>query len=139
MKPPPLTRYIGAAERATKALLEKELSSEGIGYYEWTILAFVSNGAQSTASIIQKQAKGQILNHSPATKQIIAHMLMKQLLINTEQDTLELTEKGQDIFDMLSERIKGLTAPLFEDLPLEDLQTTIQVLEKVTRRAKAQM
>lgn len=58
MPTPPLTRSIGSAERALRALLERELSREHLSFAQWTALVFSSASPLSIAEIAQRQLAG---------------------------------------------------------------------------------
>lgn len=132
---PPLTRSIGSAERALRALLERELSSEHLSFAQWTALVFSSAAPLSTAELAERQLAGHVVSSESETNQAIDGLLGCGALTLAPDGLLHHTEKGRGIFSKLSKSIEHITSNLFESLPQADLEATHRTLLAVADRA----
>jgi hypothetical protein len=135
MSTPPLTRSVGSAERAMRALLERELARENLSFAQWTALVFTSTSALSVAKIAQRQIAGHVVTGESETQTAIELLLGSGVLSGTPDEGLQHTEKGRGLFKSLSESIEQITNSLYGDLPPADLEATHRTLLEVASRA----
>jgi hypothetical protein len=118
--PPVLTgRHIGAASRATGALLDQLLDRADLPFGDWTVLfTLAGTGPLAPDDLVRQQADG----------------------LKLPEATARATVDGlQAVFRPLSDAVGRITVDLYGDLPPADLEATRRTLEEVTRRANARL
>jgi DNA-binding MarR family transcriptional regulator len=145
--PPVLTgRHIGAASRATGALLDQLLDEADLPFGEWTVLfTLAGTGPLAPDELVRQQADG--LKVPEATVRATVDGLLASGLIGLglgpaggdSDGRLVLTAAGEAVFRPISDAVGRITADLYGDLPAADLEATRRTLEEVTRRANARL
>jgi DNA-binding MarR family transcriptional regulator len=143
--PPVLTgRHIGAAARATSALLDQLLDEAGLSFVEGTALfALDASGPLAPDDLVRQQAAG--LKEPEATVRATVDGLLASGLIGLgpaggdSDGRLVLTAAGEALFRPISDAVGRITVDLYGDLPAADLEATRRTLEEVTRRANARL
>jgi len=135
MSTPPLTRSVGSAERAMRALLEHMLASKHLSFAQWTALVFTSFAPLSTAEIVQRQLAGHVVGNEPEARQAVEDLIGLSLLTGDPDKLLRHTEEGRDLFASLSKSVEQITGILFGDLPQADLEATHRTLLEIATRA----
>lgn len=131
----PLTRSIGSAERAMRALLERELAREQLSFAQWTALVFTSAAPLSAEQIVQRQLAGHVVASEPEARDAIANLVALGTLTSDADGPLLHSEKGRDLFTALSKSVEQITSTLYGDLPQVDLEATHRTLQEVAARA----
>lgn len=134
MKPtPPLTRFIGEAERTLQALLKHQLDRAGLRFEEWVTLTIVSGAtAPDKATLLRQIAAAKVV--APGDEADLLHAMIQRGHIEGDS-ALALSAEGRAVFEPLRDAIRGITSGLFAELSADDLDTTRRVLETVTQRA----
>lgn len=133
---PPLTRYVGTAERTLQALLETELGRAGLSFPEWTVLTFLNSaGALAREQLAAALASGLIAGRKEADA-LIGAMIGKGL-IAAGDGGLSIAVAGAEIYLPVRKAVESITTGLTEGIPEVDLATTRRTLEALTRRAAA--
>jgi len=147
--PPVLTgRHIGAASRATGALLDQLLDQADLPFGDWTVLfTLAGTGPLAPDDLVRQQAEG--LKVPEATARVTVDGLLASGLVGPAEgggdgdgdgdDRLALTAAGEAAFRPLSDAVGRITVDLYGDLPAADLEATRRTLEEVTRRANARL
>lgn len=135
MPTPPLTRSIGTAERALRALLERELSREQVSFAQWTALVFTSAAPLSMAEVAQRQLAGRVVASESESRREVQGLLARGSLTQQAGGALQHSEQGRALFTRLSQAVEQLTGTLFADLPPADLEATHRTLLEVGNRA----
>jgi DNA-binding MarR family transcriptional regulator len=143
--PPVLTgRHIGAASRATGALLDQLLDEADLPFGEWTVLfTLAGTGPLAPDELVRQQADG--LRLPEATVRATVDGLLASGLVGLgpaegdSGDRLQLTAAGEAVFRPISDAVGRITVDLYGDLPAADLEATRRTLEEVTRRANARL
>jgi hypothetical protein len=135
MSIPPLTRSVGTAERAMRALLEREPARENLSFAQWTALVFTNAAPLSVAQIAQRQLAGHVVASESEARQAVDDLLGLGILANGGDGALQHTEKGRRVFASLSQSIEELTRSLYGDLPPTDIEATHRTLVEVANRA----
>lgn len=150
---PPLTRDIGEAERALRALLERQLAPARLSFPAWTVLVFLESAApQTQAALVQRQLDGHVAPTRAAAQATIDHLFAAGLLtfadvsaastpgggpVAAELRPLVRTPAGDAVFRPVRDAVARVTRSLFGDLPVNDLEATRRTLGEVARRAHA--
>lgn len=135
MTTPPLTRSVGNAERAMRALLERELASEGLTFAHWTALVFAGGTPLSPSQIAQRQLAGHVVASEAEALAAIARLADAALLQSAPDGGLQHTEAGRSLFAKLSKSVEDITGTLFAGLPEADLEATHRTLLEIAGRA----
>ncbi|MBI3562075.1 MAG: hypothetical protein HY080_10215 [Gammaproteobacteria bacterium] len=135
MPPPPLTRSIGSAERAMRALLEQMLQGAHLSFAEWTVLAFTNTSPLSSAQIVQRQISGHVVADTAQAQESIDNLLAAGLITANQDKLLMHTNQGAAVFPPLSNEIETITRHLYGDLPIADLDATHRTLLEIATRA----
>ena len=135
MATPPLTRSIGSAERAMRALLERELARERLSFAQWTALVFTSAASLSPQQVGQRQLAGHAVASEAEAQDVIASLVALGALTNNANGSLQHSERGRGLFVSLSNSVERITSALYGDLPQVDLEATHRTLLEVAARA----
>ena len=144
---PALTRDIGQAERALRALLEVELVEANLSFPGWTVLVFLDGaGSLTRAELIGRQLAGHVAPDAAAAGSALDDLLSAGLLApagdgGPEGDggdvRLVATAAGEAAFRRVRQAVAGITDELYGDLPAADLEATHRTLAEIARRAAA--
>src|ERR671916_2114314 len=82
---PNLTRDIGQAERAMRALLERLLDEAGLLFAEWTVLVFLDGASTLTHDeLVRRQVDGRVVTEAGA-RAAVDGLLRRGLLISADK------------------------------------------------------
>jgi DNA-binding MarR family transcriptional regulator len=138
--PPALTgRDIGAAARATGALLDRLLDAADLPFGEWTVLfTLAGTGPLDRDELVHRQASG--LKVPEATARATLDGMVAAGLLTRVGDGgthVEPTAAGTAVYRPIRAEIDRIAGDLYGDLPPDDLAATRRTLQEVTRRADA--
>lgn len=129
---PPITRFIGEAERALQALLQRQLQKAGMSFPEWVALTILSGGQLTAEGLAQAIAGARVM--APGREMtVVKDLIGKELVAHGEN--LSMTQRGLDVFQPLRDSVRGVTSHLVADVSSDDLAVTRYVLETLTSRA----
>lgn len=134
MTTPPLSRTLGPAERALRALLDRELARERLSFPEWTALVFTRSSPLTNDEIARRQLAGYVVADA---SEAVAALVRAGLLARDTDARLSQTEQGRRVFADISEAVEKVTEALWGDLPVADLEATHRTLAEVTARARS--
>jgi len=151
-KTPALTRDIGRAERAMRALLEGLLDGAGLSFCEWTVLVFLDGaGPLARGELVRRQVDGRVAAEAKA-RAAVDGLLSRGLLAPNERargaggpygdsgaPRLAPTAAGEAAYRPVRRVVSRVTDELFSGLPEADLEATRRTLEEVARRADARL
>ena len=129
---PPITRFIGEAERTLQALLQRQLEKAGMSFPEWVALTILSGGQLTAEGLVQAIADARVV--VPGREMTVVDDLIGKELVARGQN-LSMTQRGLDVFQPLRDRVRGVTSRLVADVSSDDLAVTRRVLETLTSRA----
>lgn len=129
---PPITRFIGEAERTLQALLQRQLQKAGMSFPEWVALTILSGGQLTAEGLAQAIADARVV--VPGREMTVVDDLIGKELVARGQN-LSMTQRGLDVFQSLRDSVRGVTSRLVADVPSDDLAVTRRVLETLTSRA----
>lgn len=131
---PPLTRYLGKAERTLQALLQTQLKAANFTFPEWTVLTFLSGGEPlDQERLVHALENGHVLDRPSAIGLIEA--MAVSALIRDDQGGYRITEGALERYRPLRERVATITSELVEGIPDEDMDATRRTLDTVALRA----
>jgi DNA-binding MarR family transcriptional regulator len=142
-------RDIGAAQRATRALLDRLLDAAGLPFDQWTVLFTIGGSGPLPASVlVQGQVEG--LKVTPGVgRTTVAAVVDAGLIapatgpdaapVSTDDPVLDFTPEGEGVYAPIRQAVDQITAELYSDLPAADLEATHRTLTEVTRRANARL
>jgi DNA-binding MarR family transcriptional regulator len=146
--PPALTgRDIGAAAKATGALLGPLLDAADLPFEEWTVLfTLAGTGPVRRRALIAQQA-GDLKVPESTTRATVDGMVAAGLIAPAEDadvadaddPRLAPTAAGLAVYQPIREQVNQIAAELYGDLPPDDLVATRRTLDEVTRRANARL
>ncbi|MFB8342729.1 hypothetical protein ACWGNA_25760 [Brucella cytisi] len=129
---PPITRFIGEAERTLQALLQRQLQKAGMSFPEWVALTILSGGQLTAEGLAQAITDARVV--VPGREMTVVDDLIGKELVARGQN-LSMTQRGLDVFQPLRDSVRGVTSRLVADVPSDDLVVTRRVLETLTSRA----
>ncbi|MCW3063185.1 MAG: hypothetical protein JWN32_357 [Solirubrobacterales bacterium] len=137
---PPLTQYIGRTERTLRALMDQVLAGAGGTFHQWVALNFTASGGES---IDRSQLVGQLANavriDGTAAEATITEMTDERLLQTASGSLVALSDAGRERYARTRAAIEQTTAPLFADIPADDMAAARRVLTTVAERADTQL
>jgi len=138
---PPLTRYLGTAERTLRVLLEQLIDEAGLSFPEWTTLVVLDTaGPLGRDDLVRRQVAGRVAGEALAAASI-DDLVSSGLIapVGDDDPNLALTAAGEVVFRPLRQTVTRITDDLYGDLPPTDLAATQRTLEEITRRATARL
>jgi DNA-binding MarR family transcriptional regulator len=140
---PALTgRDIGAAAKATGALLDRLLDAADLPFGEWTVLfTLAGTGPLERDELVRQQAAGRKVPEATARATVdgmVAAGLVALAGDGGDGGTrVEPTAAGSAVYRPIRAEVDRIAADLYGDLPADDLAATQRTLQEVTRRADA--
>lgn len=130
-------QIIGQAERATRAVFDRFLATDGTDFTQWVVLNLLAadGGDADEAAHLQRVAAG--LKVDIATVRLALDQLVEAGLVTRQASRLSLTAAGERTRARVQAGVDTISARLYGDLPADDLQTAGSVLTIVTERANA--
>ena len=136
------SQILGLAGNASRALLERALTSSDLTYGHWVTLKLAADNAPTVdrAALTGQAADGVKVTPEQASA-CIADLTTRDLLATTpgEQSRVGLTPTGQALYTRLSAELAPVTARVYRDLPPDDLATAGRVLTTITTRINAEL
>jgi hypothetical protein len=123
---------IGQAHYATRAALENILGTRGLGFPAWVTLTAVHDGRNSPDALVERVRQTAVY---PVEE--VDDVLAQLRGLVEEGTALTVTDAGTELVREVRRELSDLTAHLYGDLPVDDLETAGRVLELVTARARA--
>jgi hypothetical protein len=126
------------AERTLTAVLRRHLAERGTTPETWYALQLIATRGPGLA----REALSRDLEGSPAldadsTRELLARLASDGLIRGDAQ--LDLTTEGEALHRSLRDSIAGPRNQLLSQFEVEDVETTIRILQAITERAKAQL
>lgn len=131
---PPITRFIGEAERSLQALLQRQLQNPEMSVPEWVALTILSGGQLTAEGLAQAIAGTRVV--VPGREMTLVNDLIGKELVACGE-TLSITQGGLEVFHPLRDSVRRVTSRLVADVSGDDLAETRHVLETLTHRAVA--
>ncbi len=131
----PLTRSIGSAERAMRALLERELARERLSFAQWTALVLIGTEPAFVDRLVERQLAGRVVAGEEESRNAVADLVARGLLTSAADGRLQQSDTGREVFRRLSTAVEEITRALYGDLPQEDLEATHRSLVEIAARA----
>ena len=121
-------QLIGETEKTLNALLRHVLAGSDLTEPQWVTLRLAAqhDGHSSLADVIAERA------HLDDARDLVAVLDHRGLL-----DGNRASAAGTDLVTALRARIDDLTAPIWADLPVEDVRAADRVLNLVVERARS--
>lgn len=129
---PPITRFIGEAERTLQALLQHQLQKAGLSFPQWVALTILSGAPLTKDGLAQAIAGARVV--LPGSEMSVVDDLVAKGLVEPGP-SFSMTQKGLDVFQPLRERVHSITSNLLAGVSSDDLTASRRVLETLTSRA----
>jgi hypothetical protein len=123
-------RLIGEAEKTLNALLDKFLGGTALTEPQWVTLR-VADALDGTVDAAGVAAAVADQAHFVDAADLVAKLTSRGLLADGRP-----TAAGRELISTVQARITAETAPIFNDLPAEDVEATTRVLNEVITRAR---
>jgi hypothetical protein len=151
MTTPALTRDIGRAERAMRAVLEQLLDKADFSFPEWTVLVFLDGaGPLPRSELVRRQVDGRVAPEAEA-RAAVDGLRSRGLLALADvahgaggsgdggDPLLAPTAAGEAAYRPVRRAVDRVTGELFGDLSPADLGATHRTLTEVARRANVRL
>jgi hypothetical protein len=104
-QPPPLTRYLGKAERTLQSLLQIQLRKAELSFPEWTVLTFLSgSGALAEGQLAGALENGRIVDRDEVPALIRA--MSERRLIGEADASYSITTAGLELYLPLRQAVE---------------------------------
>ena len=123
-------RLIGETEKTLNALLRRFLEGTGLTEPQWVTLrlADLLDGTVDTDGLVAAVTDRA---HFPDAAELVGELTDRDLL-----DDGQLTSAGRKLTTAVQATITTQTAPIWDDLPADDVAATTRVLNEVVARAR---
>ncbi|MFI1223656.1 MULTISPECIES: hypothetical protein [unclassified Streptomyces] len=131
-------QIIGQAHYATRAVLESLLATTGTTFHQALALnALAARGGTADRSWLVARLTTGLKIDAATAEEVLASLTASGLLTASADDGARLgfTEAGQERQAAIADGTAKIVAPLYADLPAEDLATTARILLTLTERA----
>lgn len=130
---------IGAAARATGALLDRVLSPRGIDFQSSVVLnVLTANGSALDRDQIVDRVVFGLKVDAASVSATLAGMLHSGLVSEVD-GVVSLTPAGTNLVGEIREGVGAITRRIYGGLPADDLAVAHRVLVAVTERANAEL
>jgi hypothetical protein len=130
---------IGAAARATGAVLNRLLTGTGTDFQGWVALNVLGTGG---SPVDRDELVGRLVFglkvDAPSVSTTLDGLVHSGLMSEVDGG-LALTPAGTGRYEEIRDGIAGITRRLYGDLPAEELTVAHRVLAAVTERANAEL
>ncbi|WP_079210532.1 hypothetical protein [Brucella pituitosa] len=116
---PPITRFIGEAERSLQALLQRQLQNPEMSFPEWVALTILSGGQLTAEGLAQAIAGTRVV--VPGREMTLVNDLIGKELVACGE-TLSITHGGPEVFHPLRDSVRRVTSRLVADVSGDDLR-----------------
>lgn len=143
--PIPFGRYLGAASRSARALLDDVLAAEATTYETWIAFNLLAAGAPNVPrdELQRNLALALQMNNGAAVSQLLGQLELVGWLHTLptvehgKPPLVEMTTEGAGHYQRLFAVVSQRSAQVLADVDPEDLQTTIRVLGTFREQADA--
>jgi hypothetical protein len=130
-------QLLGQAEAAHRALLDRILAGTGNTYPQW-------GGAQRCdclldRGVVELQGARDPVGERPPVDRLSGGGRDRKLEEPGNPSQVQLTDAGKELHRHVRGEIDEVIAPLYSDIPAEDLATAGRVLSEITQRANAEL
>jgi DNA-binding MarR family transcriptional regulator len=133
--PVPFGQTLAFAERTLTAVLRKHLAQRDIVPETWYALQLVAQrGPGLERKALSDDLEGSRTMTAESTRRLLTR-LQDEGLFQGETE-IDLTAKGEDLYQSLREYVAGRTAQLLGQFDADDIDTTVRTLQAITERAE---
>ncbi|MFI0898348.1 MarR family transcriptional regulator [Streptomyces sp. NPDC020983] len=120
------SQLIGQTEKNLQAILRRTLEEPGLTERQWVTLRLADqyDGDGSLATVVAESV------HFPDAPALVEGLTERGLLAGDR-----ISAAGRELVERLGAQIKEITAPLWADLPADDVAAAERVLNLVLQRA----
>lgn len=133
-------RLVGLAHYASRALLERALTSTGVTFTESAMLrALVDHGGHLESAVLVKRVTKALGNTDSQAAHAAAERLISDGLLDAATEGVSVTDAGRSVLEEVQAGGRKVAARLYADIPREDLEIAGRVLTLVLERANAEL
>ncbi|MET8259301.1 MarR family winged helix-turn-helix transcriptional regulator [Micromonospora sp. NPDC005553] len=136
-------QVIGQAHYATRALLERAISTLGVTFNQVVALHVLAQGPIARADLTHRVTSTLKIDDS-AARQVVDHLVDAGLAqvagpAGGDEPRLALTDTGRATQRAVVAAVADLSARLYAGIPTDEASTAARVLTIVTRHANAEL
>jgi DNA-binding MarR family transcriptional regulator len=132
---PSMPALIGQTERALGALMRPVLNRNGATFHQWVVLGVTTtNGGSMGRGDLNAYVTDSLQVDLDAVDATIAELAAAGLLETSTESVVALNVAGRKRSDELRAAVSATSAPLFADIPDDDLAAARRVLTTVAER-----
>jgi DNA-binding MarR family transcriptional regulator len=133
-----IPRLIGRTERALVALMGPVLASTGGTFHEWVVLNLTAvSGGPIERTQLRARVTDALKVDDATVEAAITELAAAGLLETVAGSVVALSDSGRGRYARIRTAIDETTAPLYADIPADDLATTQRVLTTLAEQASA--
>lgn len=135
-------RDIGAAEAASRAVLDALLTESGTTFHQWVALSLLANSAEVVEQDrLVNQMTGGLKIDEATVLAALDELIDLELVARTrvQPPVVEMRKAGADHHRLVQRKIDRTTDRLYRGLEPDDLVTTRRVLATLTERANTEL
>jgi DNA-binding MarR family transcriptional regulator len=131
-----MPQLIGRTERALVALIGLVLASTGGTFHEWVVLNLIGvSGGPIERSELRARVTDALKVDDATVEAAITELAAAGLLETVSGSVVALSDSGRDRYARIRAAIDETTAPLYAEIPADDLATAQRVLTTLAGRA----
>jgi hypothetical protein len=137
---PQLIPLIGRTERALFPLMDVVLAGTGGTFHQWVALNFTAVSGESIerSQLIARLTDALSIDDAAAAA-VLTELAAEGLLQAESESVVALSDAGRERYAAIRAAIDQTTAPLFADIPVDELTTAGRVLSTIAERADVQL
>jgi DNA-binding MarR family transcriptional regulator len=135
-----MPQLIGQTERALSALMRPVLARTGGTFHQWVALSVTTThgGSMDRGELIATITDALRIDDA-VVEATIAELAAAGFLESSTESVIALNESGRERYAHIRAAVGETSAPLYADIPDDDLATARRVLTTIADRAAAEL
>ena len=139
LPPIPLAVHLGAAARASRALLDRVLEREGLDFERWVVLRGLVTSEAAGVPLPTTHELTTLLGGADDHLTAPIQALVDAGLVDGDPAAPQLTAAGRARARALVAEVAAISASVLEGIDPADVEATVRVLQQMAHRGEARL